>query len=269
MTRQAEAERLRGWFELQLRFAEVAAGRRGEALGETVSTFTNLHRRFGLGTLGKGPAGPLWRRYLDGLAERPGFEARLDWTVACCAQGPGPQAHGPVFGCFAFDPPEDEGPMAGVVKIHFENRDDDDVSPLAAAKLERRLADAAAMFAHVAATWPQAHTVAGGSWLYNLEAYRRLFPPQYGASRRRPEPLRLNGTSSWGQLIDHRGQVKPAARDAFLANLADLDPQAPWRVFPLPALAVSAPLAAFTTFYAARVPQPDPAGTLAGRAQLC
>lgn len=249
--RRGEAERLRGWFELQLRFAAVAAERRGEALGEAVSVLTNLHRRFGLGTLPiaaaeRGAVDPLWRRYVEGLEARGDLAARLDWTVACCAQGPASPSSKPVFGCFAFDAPDGDG----VVRIHFENRDDDGLSPLVDAKLQRRLGDAAAMFAHVAATYPQARTVKGGSWLYNLEAYRRLFPPAYGASRVRPEPLRLNGTSSWGQLIDHRGQVKPAARDAFLANLADLDPAAPWRVFPLRALAVSAPLTAFTTFYA-------------------
>ncbi len=248
--RRAEAERLRGWFELQLCFAAVAAERRGEPLGETVSVLTNLHRRFGLGTLGliaseREAVDPLWQRYVEGLEARRDLASRLDWTVACCAEGPGSKASKPVFGCFAFDAPDGEG----VVRIHFENRDDDGVSPLVEAKAERRRGEAAAMFAHIAATYPQARTVKGGSWLYNLEAYRRLFPPQYGASRVRPEPLRLNGTSSWGQLIDHLGQVKPKAREVFLANLADLDPAAPWRVFPLPALAVSAPLEAFTAFY--------------------
>lgn len=243
---QARAERLRGWFELQLRFAEVAAARRGEPLGETVGVLTNLHRRFGLGTLGEGSVAALWRRYVEGIEACDGLAERLDWTVACCAEGPEATSSKPVFGCFAFDAPDADG----VVRIHFENRDDDGVSPLVEAKAPRRRREAAAMFAHIAADYPAARTVKGGSWLYNLEAYRRLFPPQYGASRQRPERLRLNGTSSWGQLIDHLGQVKPKAREAFLANLAHLEPEAPWLVFPLPALAVSAPLDAFTGFYA-------------------
>ncbi|MGA0599598.1 hypothetical protein ACO2Q3_02725 [Caulobacter sp. KR2-114] len=249
---RVRAEGLRGWFELQLRLAEVAAERRGAPLGETVGLLTNLHRRFGLGTLDPQAVSPFWRRYVEGLEARATLEERLDWTVRCCAEGPPPTTARPVFGCFAYDPP-DAALGDGVVRIHFENRDDDGVSPLADDKLGRRRADAAAMFGHIAAAHADAHTVKGGSWLYNLEAYRRLFPPQYGASRQRPEPLRLNGTSSWGQLIDHRGQVKPAAREAFLTRLRDLDPDAPWRVFPLPALAVSAPLAAFTAFYGERI----------------
>jgi hypothetical protein len=39
------------------------------------------------------------------------------------------------------------------------------------------------MFAHIAEHEPQATTVCGASWLYNCEAYRRLFPPSYTARR--------------------------------------------------------------------------------------
>lgn len=243
---RVRADGLRDYFDLQLRLAGAFAQRTGEPLGEVVGRLTNLHRRFGLGTIGDATPTPVWLDYCRGLEVHADPSARLDWTMQAFAAAPGSGTSAkPRFGCFSYDPPDSDG----VLRIHFENRDLDDVSPLHADKLGRRLADAARMFAHVVQTHPDAVTVRGSSWLYNLEAYRRLFPPDYGASRRRVEPLRLNGTSSWGQLLDHRGAVKPAVREAFLANLPALDPQAPWRVFPLPALAVSAPLALFTAFY--------------------
>jgi hypothetical protein len=37
------------------------------------------------------------------------------------------------------------------------------------------------MFAHIRQHVPQATAVRGNSWLYNLEAYRRLYPPAYTA----------------------------------------------------------------------------------------
>ena len=63
-------------------------------------------------------------------------------------------------------------------QIHFSNRDSaDDVGPLSRAKTPRRLAELKTMFGFIRETWPEAISVQGGSWLYNLEAYRlRLLP---------------------------------------------------------------------------------------------
>ncbi|MDR3509464.1 MAG: hypothetical protein P4L64_16360, partial [Caulobacteraceae bacterium] len=148
--------------------------------------------------------------------------------------------------------PDGAGPDgAGMVRIHFNNRDSaDGVSPLSAAKIGARRAELGAMFAFLRQTFPQARRVRGGSWLYNLEAYRRLFPPVYGQSRRIPEgAVRYSGTSSWGQMLDFRGAVRPVARDHMLAHLPDLTLEALWRAFPLRALRASAPIEAFYDFY--------------------
>lgn len=146
------------------------------------------------------------------------------------------------FGCFAHEPAKD-----GVVKIHFNNRDtDSDGGPLARSKVARRRADLTAMLAHIREAHPEAETLVGRSWLYHLEAYRRLFPPDYVASRApAPGRLHLSGTSTWGQLIDSTGAIRPEPRDAFYQGLKTLNPDAPWRAFPLHPLAVSAPLPTF------------------------
>ncbi|HEX2559621.1 hypothetical protein [Phenylobacterium sp.] len=243
--RIAQARRLRPYFELQLRFAQALAGRTGEPLDRLALTMTNLHRRFGLGDPDERPERPEWAAYAAGLRTAAALEAKLDWTEAVFVRSPEEVSGRPRFGCFSYDPPNADGE----VRIHFTNRDDDDVSPLTAEKVPRRLADLRALFAYVRERHPEAAFVRGGSWLYNTEAYRRLFPPAYGASRRAPERVRLNGTSSWGQFLDHREATKPAARDAFLENLAGLDPAAPWTAFPLRALHVRAPIDLFYAFY--------------------
>jgi hypothetical protein len=101
------------------------------------------------------------------------------------------------------------------------------------------------MFAHLKSRHPEAETVAGASWLYHTEAYRRLFPADYVASRIEAGEVRLNGMSSWGQFLTHSGAVKPALGDLFLANFKTLDPDQPWLIFPLRPLLVSAPVASF------------------------
>lgn len=242
--RTARARRLRPYFELQLRFAQALAGRTGEPLDRLALTMTNLHRRFGLGDP-EGAERPEWAAYVAGLNAAATLDAMLDWTEAAFARSPEEASGRTPFGCFTYDPPNAEGE----VRIHFTNRDDDDVSPLAAEKVGRRMADLRAMFADVRAQHPDTAFIRGGSWLYNVEAYRRLFPGAYGQSRHAPERVHLSGTSSWGQFLDHREETKPAARDAFLAELDRLDPAAPWTAFPLRALRVRAPIGLFYAFY--------------------
>ena len=137
------------------------------------------------------------------------------------------------------------------MRIHFANRDPDDaVGPLARDKVAARLGELTAMFACLRQDHPQAMTVTGGSWLYNLEAYRRLFPPVYGASRTAPTPpVRLRGTSSWGQFLDFRENLKPDLCVRFRDNLKRLDPKAPWLAFPMQPLRTRAPVEAFVAFY--------------------
>jgi hypothetical protein len=151
------------------------------------------------------------------------------------------------FGCFACARPTDDG----AVRIHFTNRTGGgEVGPLSAARTAERLSELRAMFAFVRETCPSARSVLGGSWLYNLEAYRRLFPPDYGGSASLPPgPVRLTGSSTWGQVLDHQGGVKPSVRHHLLERLDTLDPDAPWRAFPVQALRASAPIEIFFAHY--------------------
>ncbi|HEY3949918.1 hypothetical protein [Phenylobacterium sp.] len=216
----------------------------------SLTLYTNLQRRFGLGYGGVGPAPPQWLAFLAEMEPLRTPEQRLDWTRSFYLTAPDdlPPADQRSFGCFRCDPPD----VAGVLRIHFSNRDSaDDVGPLSRAKTPRRLAELKTMFAFVRETWPRTRTVQGRSWLYNLDAYRRLFPPAYGDSRAPPAGrVGLGGTSSWGQFLDHREAVKPDLRAAFLHNIEAIDVEAPWRAFPLPALGATAPIALFYDFYA-------------------
>ena len=245
--RREEAEGLRDYFEVQLLFAQTLAEATGRPLADTCLAVTNLHRRLGLGRA-DGGASPGWSRYAEGLARCGSPAEQLDWTIAFFVQTPPEPSTSLKFGCFSYELQDDDT----VVRIHFSARDgEDDQGPLTRDKMDRRKADLKAMFAHVRAQHPQARSVRGGSWLYNLEAYRRLFPEDYGASRFAPARVRLDGTSSWGQLLDFRGAVKPDVRVALVANLAHLDVAAPWTAFPLRALAAEAPIGSFYAFYGA------------------
>jgi hypothetical protein len=176
--------------------------------------------------------------------------ARLDALVAAYAQRPydpwpaDRHPFGPHFACEA--PNED-----GAVRIHFRNRvNTETVGPLDRFNIARRREELTEMFAHVARAWPQTKSVLGGSWLYNTEGYRRLFPTAYTESRKPLEgPRSIHGLSTWGQFVDFRGGVKPQVAETFRRNLATLDPAQPWLAFPYPVLMVSAPFEAFREEY--------------------
>lgn len=195
-TRPEKAARFRPYFDLQLRFAEAMAAACGEALAASVTRNTNLHRRFGFGRIRDGKYAPEWVDYLDLLASAATHEARLDATCTFFARCPDERVpeNETRFGCFSFEPPDGEG----AVRIHFGNRvGSNDAGPLARENMERRLDELRDMFGHIRIAYPDAVSVRGGSWLYRVEAYRRLFPPDYVKSCMPAHGLmRFDGTSS-------------------------------------------------------------------------
>ncbi len=87
------------------------------------------------------------------------------------------------------------------------------------------------------------------SWLYNLDAYRRLFPISYLATAH-AAAHRFQHMPLWGQFVDRHGAMKEPATRQFLARLerqSSLDGLE--RCFPLQALAVEAPVQDFYAFY--------------------
>lgn len=247
--RAARTQHLGPYFEVQLRLARRMAELQGVPLSHAALRYTNFHRRFGLGTANAAPAAA-WLPYAAALDDVSDLPAQVALTQATFLEMPDEVPTAPPrvrFGCFACDPPN----LDGEVQIHFHNLDTDaDGGPLARAKVSRRRSELAAMINHIGAACPDARAIRGRSWLYNMAAYRRLFPDDYTASATLASATNtLHGNSSWGQMIDSREAVRPELRDALLANLATLDPDAPWRAFPLQVLTVTAPLTSFVRFY--------------------
>ncbi len=241
------AEQYRGYFDLQLRFAAKLCTVRGEDMSYGIETYTNLHRRFGFGV----PRRPgvevnaRWLSFLDKINSYTHHAQRLDWAVAffaeqCIESLPRENS----FGCFGFMPPDD----SGMVRIHFHNRDSDGgIGPLHHTKVGRRKLELARMWAYIREQFPAAKVVRGTSWLYHLDAYCRLFPATYTSSKVLvTHRLRFNGSSSWGQFLDHRGELKLPLAELFTDAIEKWDGHAPWLLFPYPALRTFAPLSCFT-----------------------
>lgn len=230
---------LEDYFSLQLSFAERYAAAADLPLGVSIAHCTNLRRRFNLW----GPAGAnRWNDFVARIGHPK--KDRRDALTLCMQWYEGrPQlATGRSFGCFSFDPPD----ASGVLRIHFIPPETTSTSPLACANTGARVQDLCELFSHVRRKVAGVLSVRGVSWLYNLEAYRRLFPCSYVMSIQAINvPLHLNGSSTWGQVLNWRQEVKPNMRDALLARMITMRPEAPWETFPLQALTATSDVAEF------------------------
>jgi hypothetical protein len=116
-------------------------------------------------------------------------------------------------------------------------------------RLDQRLADLAALFEHVKGTLPQPLQVVGESWLYNLDAYRRLFPISYVATAHVIDQ-RFQHMPLWGQFLDRYGEIRKSMTSQFVerlerqSSLDSLD-----QCFPFQVLSVEASLLEFYDFY--------------------
>ncbi|MHC4952862.1 MAG: hypothetical protein ACYTGZ_03165 [Planctomycetota bacterium] len=231
------------FFDLQVLFAEKVRDLSGLPLERALFEYTNLYVRFGLGRhFDSDHEG--WQAYLGGL--RDGADVR-EWTYRFYLRDPEATTAPPVtatFGSFAYALTE-----ANHVRLHFRDSETDGHSPLAVARSARRRAELTALFRHLKRNVCEDIPVVGVSWLYNLDAYRRLFPPAYASSARvvvgkfRSMPL-------WGQFLDRRGEVKDSVKHPFLTSLAQQSSLA--RVhecFPLQVLTTRAPASEFYDFY--------------------
>jgi hypothetical protein len=232
----------KAFFGLQLEFAEKVSGLSGMPLALALLHYTNLYIRFGLGR-DFDQAHPKWREYLAGLETA---SDREDWTYrfyAALPELPPPDVVA-TFGCFSY------AWLSGDrIRIHFHNAEPDGRSPLGGERRHRRSEELAAMFASLKqSAQPSVHVV-GASWLYNLDAYRRLFPASYLATANvMRHPFRY--MPLWGQFVNRLGEIRENLARHFRERLAkhsalqDLE-----RCFPFQALYLEAPVAEFHEFF--------------------
>lgn len=231
------------FFDLQLQFARKVAGLAGIPLDVALLDYTNLYVRF-VGDREFNRDDPIWSAYVAGLKDKIDLG---DWTYHFYSQRPHrvqPESVIATFGCFSYALGE-----PGQIRLHFHNADRSLHGPLSDERLPSRLSELTSLVAHIRSQQGSAKQIAGVSWLYNLTAYRRLFPLSYvtaatvAANRFRNMPL-------WGQFLNRHGDVRKDAATVFVRQVCDqtnLDNLA--QCFPLQPLAASAPVEAFYDFY--------------------
>lgn len=230
------------YVELQLRFARQAVAVGTHDFGGAITQLTNLHRRFGFGDPVE-PADERWIRYLDGLRAQPDLAGQVRWTTAFVASN---RAVPPLSSAVARAGPFSVDVNGDALRTHFVPKARDAISPLHASRLPRRRSELRAALADARRLCPDARRVCGTSWLYSTESYCALFPPTHiSSATERIDVYQFQGSSAWGQFLDHRGGVKADLAARFIAAVDNYDGTAPWRLFPIPTLNVESPIEVF------------------------
>jgi hypothetical protein len=233
----------RTFFDLQIDFARRVSLLSGLPLSQSLLTHTNLYARFGLGRDFDGDH-PVWHAFLDGALQSSDLQA---WTYQFYRSRPEASVPGVIssVGCFSFGHLGD-----GRIRLHFQNAEQAGRSPLGIEQFEQRKSELTALFSQIQRMHTHPPRIVGASWLYNLEAYRRLFPSVYIATARTLFG-RFQSMPLWGQFLDRTGEVRPEPKGEFLERLErQRDLEGLSTCFPLQVLALESSALPFYDFYA-------------------
>ena len=201
---------------LQIRFAQKIAEVSDQALEDVLIDYTMLRTLFNLRVSHDTP-NPLWDAFIEGL--RPSDtpeEWTYDFYFQRLAVQTTPVDNRKFFGCFSY-----VYPWRGTrkLRLHFENRETSEHGTLSKARMTVRKSEVSAMFRHIQANHPDVETVRGGSWLYNIPAYLRLFPPDY-VKTAKPVGYETTFWALWGQFIARKGSIRQPTASRFLECLS-------------------------------------------------
>ena len=200
---------------LQIKFAQKIAEVSHQALGDVLIDYTMLRNLFNLRVSHDIP-NPLWDAFVEGLGTSDNLE---DWTYNFYRQRtvvePEPSDDRQFFGCFSYVYPWRNTKK---LRLHFENRETSEYGALSKAKMTLRKSELTEMFRYIQAEHPDVETVRGGSWLYNIPAYLRLFPPDY-VKTAKPVGYETQFWALWGQFIARKGSIRQPTVSQFLECL--------------------------------------------------
>jgi len=230
----------RDFTALVLHFARQLSRVDGVSLDQALLRGTPLYPNFTLGTAFD-PTDPVWQEFLAGYHAATDH---LEWTHAFYRAHARQYPPHP-YGCFRYY----YNPATRTAGLHFGNLDTSGLGALSRERRRERLHELRAMFADLQQSHPEAEMFAGGSWLYNIPAYRVLFPPEYIATATPTTPA-FTYFDVWGQFLNGQWGLRPGPSRAFLDNAESATCHEDLAAsFPLWPLMVRAPIQNFYAFY--------------------
>ncbi len=208
-------------FQLQYDFAKAIQEKTGESFLNIVKERTGILRRNAFNY-----AGNEFVSFKDGVTEDNIVDfAYSEYLNGLDENDLNPPEYHPEgsrsFGCFSHWQ-EKEG--SDTMEIHFQNNEFNKVGPLDKSKIELRRKELHDLLLDIKNKYPWVKNISGLSWLYNLPAYRRLFPASY-INNLHPDLYRMQwkrGTTIWGQFIDSEYNLRQPLVEELLRKVKEL-----------------------------------------------
>jgi hypothetical protein len=238
------------YFSFQLGFAREVAHITDKSLTDVLIKYTSFYKTLRIADWDFDKNNPTWQEYLALLSNSDDYaQTTYEFYLKQIAKK-GEKNKKKLFGCFSYDYYEEEKK----VQIHFRNTDDPEPGALSKARMDTRLAELKEMFTNISEKHPEAETVAGFSWLYSIEAYRRLFPPEYMHDST-VNMTWFRTSTLWGQFLDSFGELKEdlvAKFENCIEGKQSIEDLA--TCFPLKVLETKANISYFYKFYGIKSP---------------
>ncbi len=234
------------YFALQVDFARKISAASTIPLHDALRMYTSFYKTFQIAGWDFDERDSVWQDFLKRA------NASVDITAAAYAFyleriNRGAQSGHGAFGCFSYEKEiENDKPY---IQIHFRNADEADPGALSKERMSERMSELRRMFYEIRKAHPDAKTVSGFSWLYNLESYCRLFPPSYIRTRT-PVLTWFRSTALWGQFLDSAGNLRRDLAEKFRQCLRDTrTTEQLVSCFPYPLLELEADIEDFYQWY--------------------
>lgn len=231
--------------KINLEFAEKISQILNQPIDNILFDYTMLYRCFNIGRKFN-INNPFWQSFLVDF-KKSSNKLDLIYEVHLARQKlPLIDGINFTFGCFSFERNTGEE-----IRIHFNNNEVREYGPLQVSRKEFRKSELKALFSYVKKNVYKPTNVIGRSWLYNIEAYKRLFPKSYLSSVKVVSPNKAYPRISlWGQFLNHRNQIKHKLIEIFLSQLKSQNTiDKLYECFPFKVLRLKSPIQNFYEFY--------------------
>jgi len=238
------------FFEIQEIFARKVSAVTGIPIEEALLKYTSCYKRIGIEDWDFNASHPTWQSFMDRINGGQSVAAAA-YQLSRAGSDVTKKTHR--FGCMGFDCRGD------VVIMHFRNDFSSSEGPLSKYQIPARFLELRKMFEYIFEHHKDTRIVEGFSWLYNYEAYRRLFPAEYTSNMEwvGDSPVRIHST--WGQLIDSSGGLHSERASAFRNTVANANSlPALLAVFPFRTCKPRADIRFFYSFYGIDLHHPNP-----------
>ena len=197
-------------YKYAIRYSEIT----GEGIEDVLLTQTPFYYAIGNHAWESDKSSKLWLEYLEGIQSgKSPDELAYEMFINHLEK-----SNHKWFGCFRYRYMIDKEGIP-IVKLHFENYDTSPYGPLSKERKEVRISGLKEMFTEIKSLYPDVKFVQGGSWLYNYESYKRLFPQSYTKDMQQQPIKDTRMFVPWGPFVSSEGRLKEDLVEEFLKNI--------------------------------------------------